>query len=282
MLTMHSQFEPVQFLAIGHITEDITPDGRVLGGGVTYGGLTAQALGLSVGIVSSHARGIDLQPLQNLQCHVKIAPESTTFTNQEMPDGRIQRLSARADRLLQNDIPTEWILSDIVHISPVADEVEHDVVDLFKESLLCLAPQGWLRSWDETGLIKQKAWQSLELVLPKADLVFFSMEDLNHDFHALAEIEKLCNTLIVTDGYRSIRMFQGGRRLEVAVQAAKAVNPTGAGDIFAASFIAHYYHSHDILAAAKYASLIAMDSVTRPGLSGVPTSEQAQVVEMKL
>ena len=106
-----------------------------------------------------------------------------------------------------------------------------------------MAPQGWLRSWDETGLIKQKAWQSLELVLPKADLVFFSMEDLNHDFHALADIEKLCNTLIVTDGYRSIRMFHAGKRLEVAVQAAEAANPTGAGDIFAASFIAHYYHS---------------------------------------
>ena len=281
MLIMHSQFEPVQFLAIGHITEDITPDGRVLGGGVTYGGLTAQALGLSVGIVSSHARGMDLQPLQNIQCHVKIAPESTTFTNQETPDGRIQRLSARADRLLQNDIPTEWIPSDIVHISPVADEVEYDVVDLFKESLLSLAPQGWLRSWDETGLVRQKTWHSLELVLPKADMVFFSMEDLNHDFHALAEIEKLCNTLIVTDGYRSIRLFQGGKRLEVAIQAAEAADPTGAGDIFAASFIAHYFRSSDILAAAKYASLIAMESVTRPGLSGVPTSEQAQVVEMK-
>ena len=77
-------------------------------------------------------------------------------------------------------------------------------------------------------------------------------------------------------------MFHAGKRLEVAVQAAEAANPTGAGDIFAASFIANYYHSRDILAAAKYASLIAKDSVTRPGLSGVPTSEQAQVVEMKL
>ncbi len=282
MLLMHSQIEPVQFLAIGHITEDITPDGHVLGGGVTYGGLTAQALGFSVGIVSSHARSMDLQPLQNLQCHVKIAQETTTFTNRETPDGRIQTVSALADRLLQDDIPAEWIPSDIVHISPVADEVEYDVVDLFEQALLSVAIQGWLRSWDETGLIKQKAWQSLELVLPKADLVFFSMEDLNHDLHALAEIEKLCNTLIVTDGYRNIQMFQGGKRLEVAVQAAKAVDPTGAGDIFAASFIAHYYRSSDILAAAKYASLIAVDSITRPGLSGVPTSEQVQGMEMKL
>ena len=282
MLLMHSQIEPVQFLAIGHITEDITPDGHVLGGGVTYGGLTAQALGFSVGIVSSHARSMDLQPLQNLQCHVKIAQETTTFTNRETPDGRIQTVSALADRLLQDDIPAEWIPSDIVHISPVADEVEYDVVDLFEQALLSVAIQGWLRSWDETGLIKQKAWQSLELVLPKADLVFFSMEDLNHDFHALAEIEKLCNTLIVTDGYRNIQMFQGGKRLEVAVQAAKAVDPTGAGDIFAASFIAHYYRSSDILAAAKYASLIAVNSIRRPGLSGVPTSEQVQGMEMKL
>ncbi len=281
MLIMHSKFKPVQFLAIGHITEDITPNGRVLGGGVTYGGLTAHALGLSVGIVSSHAQNMDLQPLQHLQVQEKIAPKTTTFTNQETSEGRIQVISARADRLLQDDVPEEWIPSDIVHISPIADEVKYDVVDLFKESLLCLAPQGWLRSWDETGLVIRKAWQSLQFVLPKADLVFFSMEDLDHDIQALDEIEKLCKTLIVTDGYRNIQLFQGGRRLKVAVQAAEVEDPTGAGDIFAAAFIAHYYRSSDILAAAKYARSIARDSVTRPGLSGVPTLEQVQVVEMK-
>ena len=86
----------------------------------------------------------------------------------------------------------------------------------------------------------------------------------------------------MTDGYRNIRIFQDGKRLEVDVHTTQAVDPTGAGDIFSASFTAHYYRSSDILAAANYARLIAMDSVTRPGLSGVPTPEQARVMEMRL
>ena len=42
--------EPVDYLIIGHITLDLTPDGPRLGGTVTYSALMAQALGLRVGI----------------------------------------------------------------------------------------------------------------------------------------------------------------------------------------------------------------------------------------
>ena len=38
--------EPVDYLAVGHITIDQTPDGPRLGGSVAYAALTAQALGL--------------------------------------------------------------------------------------------------------------------------------------------------------------------------------------------------------------------------------------------
>ena len=48
-----SPIEPVDYLIIGHITRDLTPDGPHLGGTVTYSALMAQALGLRVGIVTS-------------------------------------------------------------------------------------------------------------------------------------------------------------------------------------------------------------------------------------
>ena len=46
---------PIDYLLIGHITQDITTEGPRLGGSVTYSALTAQAIGLRVGIVTSFA-----------------------------------------------------------------------------------------------------------------------------------------------------------------------------------------------------------------------------------
>ena len=45
--------EKVDYLIIGHFSKDLTPDGARLGGTTAYAALTARALGLRVGIVSS-------------------------------------------------------------------------------------------------------------------------------------------------------------------------------------------------------------------------------------
>ena len=47
--------EPVDYLVIGHVAHDLTPQGPRLGGTVAYSALTAQALGLRVGIVTAAA-----------------------------------------------------------------------------------------------------------------------------------------------------------------------------------------------------------------------------------
>ncbi len=47
----------LDYLVVGHVTEDITPQGVMLGGGVTYSALTAKAMGLKVGIITSCAPG---------------------------------------------------------------------------------------------------------------------------------------------------------------------------------------------------------------------------------
>ncbi len=52
---------PVDYLIIGHITQDITPNGLVLGGTASYAGLTARSFGIRVGIVTSCRLDLDLQ-----------------------------------------------------------------------------------------------------------------------------------------------------------------------------------------------------------------------------
>ena len=45
MLSLPS-VEPVDYLVIGHVAHDLTPDGWRLGGTAAYSALTAQALGM--------------------------------------------------------------------------------------------------------------------------------------------------------------------------------------------------------------------------------------------
>jgi sugar/nucleoside kinase (ribokinase family) len=51
------------------------------------------------------------------------------------------------------------------------------------------------------------------------------------------------------------------------------VDPTGAGDIFAAVFFIHLTKFGDPLQAGEMAVRVAADSVTRSGLAGAPTED---------
>ena len=48
--------QPIDYLVLGHITCDVSTDGYRLGGTATYATLTARALGLRVGVVTSWSR----------------------------------------------------------------------------------------------------------------------------------------------------------------------------------------------------------------------------------
>ena len=58
--------EPIDYLMIGHITRDETPDGPRLGGTATFSSLMAKALGLRVGIVTSWGADLPLGPLSEI------------------------------------------------------------------------------------------------------------------------------------------------------------------------------------------------------------------------
>jgi sugar/nucleoside kinase (ribokinase family) len=60
------------------------------------------------------------------------------------------------------------------------------------------------------------------------------------------------------------------------------VDPTGAGDIFAAAFFARLYATRDPWEAARFAVQMSAISVTRPGIAGVPTHEEYQSCLMEV
>ena len=82
--------------------------------------------------------------------------------------------------------------------------------------------------------------------------------------------------LAVTEGAHGTRIYWHGDVRRFRPPEVKEVDSTGAGDIFAAAFFTRLHTTRDPWEAARFATQLAAYSVTRPGLSGIPTAEEIQ------
>jgi sugar/nucleoside kinase (ribokinase family) len=268
--------EPVDYLVIGHLSCDLTPQGPRLGGTAAYSALTARALGLRVGVVTAWGGEVPLRVLDGVRVVSLPAEHSTTFENITSPDGRVQVLHHVAPPLLLEHIPDVWQRAPIVHIGPIAQEGKSLVDAQLGASLLGLTPQGWLRKWDGDGRVRPCPWPEAAEVLPKVGAVVISDEDVGADEDQIEAMATSSRILAVTEGPAGVRLFWNGdlRRFQAPEKA--EVDATGAGDIFAAAFFYRLYTTRDPWAAARFATHVASFSVTRPGLEGIPTQEEIQ------
>jgi len=271
-----SPLEPVNYLIIGHLTRDLTPNGPRLGGTVAYAGLTAQALGLRVGIVTSWGGELPLGNLKSIPIISYPAEHSTTFENIYNDTGRVQIVHTVAPRLDYHMIPEPWRQAPIVHLGPVAQEVEPGLVRYFPNSLVGVTPQGWLRSWDHEGRVHASEWPEAAFTLQNSGAAVMSVEDVQNDEGRIEEMAASAPILVVTEGAAGARVYWNGdvRRFRPPQQ--EEVDATGAGDVFAAAFFIRLNLTHDPWESARFANLVAANSVTRCGLEGIPTSEEVQ------
>nr|MBA3530688.1 carbohydrate kinase [Ardenticatenales bacterium] len=145
----------VDYLIIGHVTQDITPRGPQLGGTALYAAATAQRLGWQVGLVTRAPATLDIEgALPGLQLHRLETDQATTFENHYLGNDRRQIVHHAAPPLTLADIPVAWRRAPILHLAPVAREVDPSLAAAFPHSLVGATPQGWLRDWDESGKVR--------------------------------------------------------------------------------------------------------------------------------
>jgi sugar/nucleoside kinase (ribokinase family) len=243
---------------------------------VSYAGRTAQALGLRVRAITSAEKGFDLSQLENIEILQMPSTQSTTFENRYTSEGRVQILHGRASSISTKDVPHGWRSANIVHLGPIVDEVDTILIKSFPDALLCITPQGWLRHWDDTGRVYMIGWDQISDLLPTANAVVISMEDLANDLQAAQDMATRCEILAVTDAAKGARVFWNGQHRDVPAPAVEEVDPTGSGDIFAAAFFVRLYQTNDPFEAARFANCLAAASVTRQGLGSTPTMEDIQ------
>ncbi len=278
----------IDYLLIGHVCQDVVPaevespftPGYTFGGTATYCARTAKALGLRVAVVTSASADFALQAaLPGIEIARLPSAETTTFENRYVDGHRIQTIHAVATSLNVNSIPTEWRQASIVHLAPLAREVDMHLISAFPGAFIGVTPQGWLRQWDESGRVRPRPWVEAHAVLPRLDAIVLSEEDVNNDWALLRDWANYAPLMVVTQGVRGATLFIGGEPHHVPTQEMREVDPTGAGDIFAAVFFAHLQRTGDPHEAARMATCLAARSVMRRGLEGVPTPAEVAICQ---
>lgn len=279
---------PPDFLVVGHVTKDLRPDGSfTIGGAATFASLTAQRLGLRTGIVTSAAP--DLlerlpEALPGVAVAAVLAAESTAFENIYEGGRRRQYLRGRAAPLHSTDVPDAWQQARIVLLGPLAQEVAPECASAFPGALLGASPQGWLRQWGADGLVSPTTWTTAPQVLPHLHALILSREDVKAHNGGNGEqdkIEALLNEwaritplVALTEGAQGATLYHAGKTRHFRAFPATEVDPTGAGDVFAAAFLIQYALGQDAPAAMRFANCVASFVVEQPGTAGIPTPEQ--------
>ena len=269
---------PTTFLSVGHFCYDVSPNGYILGGSASYSTLTARNLGHSARSVTAVGANFDRQNplLEGIETAYHESPNTTIFDNQYDEKGhRQQFILGVAQQLKGCDIPAEWRNSNIAYLCPIADEVSAEVVHCFsEETLVGATPQGWLRRWDSKGRVEAKRWETAKDILPYIDVLILSDEDLRTYPNELDKYIELAPIVVLTQGARGATLFQDGTRLGSDAYAVTEVDPTGAGDVFAAAFLINYYQNRSVEEALNFAHCVASFAVEGVGTSHIPKFAQ--------
>jgi sugar/nucleoside kinase (ribokinase family) len=270
--------EQTDYVAIGHICYDLVPEGRVMGGSAAYAASVADALGCRSAVLTSAAVEDSWQAdLPQVAVTQIDSPATTCFENVYSDGNRQQTIHAVAGTLVKADVPQAWLRAAIVHLAPIANEVDPALIDNFSNSLVGLSPQGWMRRWDADGRVYAVEWADAERLLPVAAATFISEEDVSHpgDVERYASMSPL---LVQTAGAAGCTVFCHGEQRHFPAPETQLVDPTGAGDCFAAAYLVRLLQTGcDPWESARFANAVAARTVAWRGIDAKMRAIRAAV-----
>lgn len=261
----------MDFVAVGHLTLDRTSGGTRPGGAAYYAAMTAHRLGLRVALLTSCGPEF---PFDTLPPDVEIenvpSDHTTVFALEESPRGRRLRVLSRATDIEAGHLPDDWGGAPLAMLCPVINEVDPALSGSFAGASLGVAPQGWMRQRGAGGAITSASWDDAETVLPHAQLLVVSAEDIEPSPKAALEWFQHIPVGAVTHGREGATLFVNGERYHVEPDRAVEVDAIGAGDVFAATLLLEYHREGNPWEAAAAAACAAAASVEATGATGIP------------
>ena len=270
------------YLVIGQIVCDIQADGTgVLGGTALYSGLTAARLGARVGILTrgrygETIDGIEVPSLEQYSDQVTIitqeADSPTFFVNEYQGTRRTQHVRRWAGQIDLRGLPPHWANAQIIHLGPVAREIDtHQVLSLSPE-FLGMTPQGWMREWpmERGGRVRHEQLRLPPQLLARTDAIVVSDEEIAQARAAVTSVGRQ-RISVVTLGPNGCQITYGGNKADLPGYPVKTVDLTGAGDVFAAAFFLRAADQRiSPVSAGRFANLVAALSLRGVGPDAIP------------
>lgn len=275
-----------QYLVIGHICADIQADGSaVLGGTALYSALTAANLGWRVGVLTRGRFGVDIDgvaipSLDQFADRFSIvnqdAESPTLFVNEYSAGRRNQKIQRWAGPIDLRGLPPHWRNARIIHLGPIAQEIDPRQTGSLTPEFFAATPQGWMRDWprESGGRVKLNHLRLPADLLGRLDAVVVSDEEI-HLAREVVERVGARRLGVVTLGEHGARIIYGGQRAELPGFPLKTLDLTGAGDVFAAAFfIRASDRDASAVTAGRFANAVAALSLRGIGPSSVPTLDE--------
>lgn len=275
-------------LVVGHLTEDLTPDGPRLGGAAAYAALLLSRWGVRVRIFTAIDPGFPfLDDLPGIPVDWMQSRERTRFENRYLPDGtRRQRLLSRADPIPAGALREAALAlpsGSLAVFAPVTSELSR--VRRFprppgRGAFAAAIPQGLLRrTARRSRSVTLAASGGFAGRLAEMDLVCLGDEESRAaDARSWLEAARTGRpALAVTRGAAgAVILRREAPALPVPAVRAAVADPTGAGDVFAAALAFGLWRRvSPPEESARLAAAAAALTVELPGTAGIPTRAEA-------
>lgn len=279
------------YLLIGHVCADLTPKGDVvLGGTALYSAITAAHLGARVAVLTRgvygreiagmKVPGLDILADEGISIVVQDAEVPTTFINVYQADRRVQTMPHWAGPIDLRGLPPHWRNAKIVHLGPIADEIDPRTAAGLTAEFLGATPQGWMRDWPRStgGRV-----QHIQLKLPgeligRLDSAIVSIEEIAWAREVVGRVGDR-RLGVVTQGADGARIIAGGQHFELPGYNVPVKDLTGAGDVFAAAF---FIKASDRTVSAdkagRFANAVAGLSLRGIGATAVPSMAEVDAL----
>ncbi len=193
-----------------------------------------------------------------------------------------------ADNIYPHHIPVGYEGADLVHLAPVLSEIELEAWDFGAFSgLVAINVQGWIKvageaveaadfeQFQQRGVggkysqnparrVVQKAWDVRVEQLRGIDVACLSEEDIIGQGDLLERLIAAIPVVVLTLGELGSRVYVDGDVVEVGIYRTEIVDPTGAGDVFAAMFthkLAEGFSAADAARFGAAASSIVIEDI---------------------
>jgi sugar/nucleoside kinase (ribokinase family) len=272
-------------VVIGHICADMLPDGTaVLGGTALYSALAAVSLGWRVGVLTRGAYGrkigdIDVPSLDPyagmMSLIVQESDTPTVFVNEYRAGRREQTVPKWAGPIDLRGLPPHWRNAKVLHLGPIAQEIDMKQTGGLTPGFLGVTPQGWMREWNNpTNRVKLNHLRIIPELIGRIDGVIVSEEEISLSRDTVDHVGAR-RLAVITRGEWGARVMFGGQHQELPGYKVDAKDLTGAGDVFAASFfIKATDRTVSAVNAARFANAVAALSLRGVGPTMIPTLEE--------